>query len=166
MKAILIDDEHLALTYLEYQLNMIGEVEIIGKYTNPLEGRQAVEQLDVDIVFLDIQIPKINGLELAEILLEHKPYLHIVFITTYDEYAIKAFKLNALDYVLKPVELERLKLTIERTKPYKSRLDEPQETIKKWEIRTFGGFKIFDHRQKELQRFNWRTTRAQELFLY
>lgn len=51
MKAILIDDEHLALTYLEYQLNMIGEVEIIGKYTNPLEGRQAVEQLDVDIVF-------------------------------------------------------------------------------------------------------------------
>ena len=126
MKAILIDDEHLALTYLEYQLNMIGEVEIIGKYTNPLEGRQAVEQLDVDIVFLDIQIPKINGLELAEILLEHKPYLHIVFITTYDEYAIKAFKLNALDYVLKPVELERLKLTIERTKPYKSRLDEPQ----------------------------------------
>lgn len=166
MKAILIDDEHLALTYLEYQLNMIGEIEIIGKYTNPLEGRQAVEQLDVDIVFLDIQIPKINGLELAEILLEQKPYLHIVFITTYDEYAIKAFKLNALDYVLKPVELERLKLTIKRTKQHKSRLDEPQEAIKKWEIRTFGGFKIFDHRQKELQRFNWRTTKAQELFLY
>ena len=71
----------------------------------------------MDIVFLDIQIPEINGIELAEQLLEMKPKLSIVFVTAYDNFAIKAFELNALDYILKmPVRKERLLNTVERIK--------------------------------------------------
>ena len=70
----------------------------------------------MDIVFLDIQIPEINGIELAEQLLEMKPKLSIVFVTAFDNFAIKAFELNALDYILKPVRKERLLNTVERIK--------------------------------------------------
>ena len=91
MKVILIDDEELSLRYLEYLLITIGEFEIVGKYTDPFKGRQAVQEHDIDIVFLDIHIPEWNGIELAETLLEKKPELNVVFITSYEEYAIKAF---------------------------------------------------------------------------
>ena len=121
MKAILIDDEPLALDYLEHQLRDTQDLQIVGKYTDPATGKQAVEQTDaVDVVFLDIHIPEINGLELAEQLLERRPELHVVFVTAYDEYAIQAFELNASDYVLKPVRKERLHKTIERIR---SRVD-------------------------------------------
>ncbi|EST52226.1 hypothetical protein T458_26950 [Brevibacillus panacihumi W25] len=81
MKAILIDDEQLALNYLEHQLVHIADVEIIGKFTDPMVGKRAIEKNEIDIVFLDIQIPKLNGIELAEQLLEMKPQLQIVFVT-------------------------------------------------------------------------------------
>ncbi|WP_238351824.1 LytR/AlgR family response regulator transcription factor [Brevibacillus brevis] len=73
MKAILIDDEELALNYLEYQLLNIGDFEIIGKFTDPMIGKREIEKNEIDIVFLDIQTPKLNGIELAEQLLEVKP---------------------------------------------------------------------------------------------
>lgn len=114
MKVILIDDEELALDYFEHQLKSLSDFEIIGKYTNPLEGKKAIEEQDVDLVFLDIQTPELNGLELAEQLLQKKPILPIIFVTAYDEYALKAFELNALDYLLKPVSKNRLLKTIQR----------------------------------------------------
>ncbi|MGF9905254.1 response regulator [Brevibacillus porteri] len=77
-------------------------------------GKRAIEKNEIDIVFLDIQIPKLNGIELAEQLLEVKPQLQIVFVTAYERYAIKAFELNALDYVLNPVGKQRLQNTMKR----------------------------------------------------
>ncbi|MDF1508984.1 response regulator [Robertmurraya sp. DFI.2.37] len=103
VKTILIDDELFALQYLEYQLSDIEGLQIIGKFKDPIAGKKAIETNDVDLVFLDIHIPLINGIELAELLLENKPDLQIVFITAHHDYAIRAFELNALDYVLKPV---------------------------------------------------------------
>lgn len=165
MRAILIDDEQLALNYLEYQLSNHSDVEIIGKFIDPIEGRQAIEENEVDIVFLDIEIPSLNGIELAEQLLETKPELHIIFVTAYGEYATKAFELNALDYVLKPVGQERLHKTIQRVK---SRMKE-QGSVRINDTSTlyinlFKEFSMSDDQQNILLR--WRTTKAQQLFLF
>lgn len=166
MKVVLIDDEKLALEYLEYQLNLIGDLEIVGKYTDPLQGKQAIENHDIDIVFLDIHIPEINGIELAELLLERNPDLQVVFVTAHDEYAIKAFELNALDYMLKPVRKDRLKLTVQRMSQRKA------ETAgsalfhhDNWQIRMFDEFTIADGNQKNWS-LHWRTVKAQEIFYY
>lgn len=99
MKAILIDDEQLALDLLERNLNNIGSIEVIGTHTDPMEGKKDILQKDVDIIFLDIHLPEVNGMELAEQIIEKKPYLPIIFVTAFNEYAVKAFELNALDYI-------------------------------------------------------------------
>lgn len=167
MRAILIDDEALALTYLEHQLRKLGVFEIIGKYTDPLQGLQKVEETDADIVFLDIHIPELSGIELAEILLERKPYLQVVFVTAYDHYAIKAFELNALDYVLKPIQLDRLRLTARRLET-RLRPELPAARAaqtESWSILMFDAFRIYAGAQ-ELAPLQWRTSKAQEIFLY
>ncbi|WNC14802.1 response regulator [Brevibacillus brevis] len=166
MRAILIDDEELALNYLEHQLLTIGNIHVIGKFTDPAMGKQAVEKNDVDIVFLDIQIPKLNGIELAEQLLQMKPHLHIVFVTAYERYAIKAFELNALDYVLKPVGKQRLRNTVQRIQ---SRTDEhaafPFPKTEKLQMNLFQQVTILAEEQQIIP-LRWRTAKVQQLFLY
>ena len=113
MKALLVDDERLARTELTRLLEKFPEIEIIGEATNGEEAIEKIEELNPDLVFLDIQMPGMTGFEVLE-------HLHIVpniiFVTAYDEYALKAFEVNALDYVLKPVELNRLEKAIEKVK--------------------------------------------------
>ncbi|MDU2243077.1 MAG: response regulator [Paenibacillus sp.] len=173
MKVILVDDEHLALSYMEHQLRKVSQVEILGKFADPFEVKRFVLEkdvdVDVDVVFLDIHLPEIDGIELAEQLLQDKPRLNVVFVTAYDEYAIKAFELNALDYVMKPVPKERLEITLRRIQ---ERLDErtKQEDLrseegKRLNIRLFRQFRIESSNREPLQ-VRWRTTKAQELFLY
>lgn len=171
MKVILVDDEHLALSYMEHQLRKVSQVEILGKFADPFEVKRFVleKDVDVDVVFLDIHLPEIDGIELAEQLLQDKPRLNVVFVTAYDEYAIKAFELNALDYVMKPVPQERLEITLRRIQ---ERLDErtKQEDLrseegKRLNIRLFRQFRIESSNREPLQ-VRWRTTKAQELFLY
>ncbi|NQX46907.1 response regulator [Paenibacillus tritici] len=168
MRAILIDDEELALKYLEHHLRRLGDFEIIGKYTDPLQGKLKVEETDVDVVFLDIHIPELNGIELAEMLLERKPHLQVVFVTAYDKYAIKAFELNALDYVLKPIHMDRLRLTVRRL--YAHRRNEiaasttPESTS--WRILMLDAFRIYEGTQEYHVPLQWRTAKAQEIFFY
>lgn len=165
MKAILIDDEQLALTYLKYQLNMIPGIEIVGAYTDPLEGKKAAEENEIDVVFLDIHIPELNGIELAERILESKPGVYVVFITTYEEYAIKAFELSAIDYILKPVRLERLKRTVQRIKQRKLAPVTSPHPSGLWSMRMFGRFRIVGEYQEHIT-FHFRTNKAQEIFFY
>ncbi|OUQ87021.1 response regulator receiver protein [Brevibacillus brevis] len=165
MKAILIDDEELALNYLEHQLLNIGDFEIVGKFTDPMIGKREIEKNEIDIVFLDIQTPKLNGIELAEQLLEVKPQLQIVFVTAYERYAIKAFELNALDYVLKPVGKQRLQNTMKRIQ---SMMEEhktfsPQKS-ENLQMSLFQQVTFVDGGQEIPLR--WRTAKVQQLFLY
>lgn len=105
MRAIIIDDERLARTELKKLLQEFPEVEIIEEATNADEGISKIESLQPDLIFLDIQMPGKTGFDLlAE--LDKAP--HVIFTTAYDEYALKAFEVNALDYLLKPVEPRRL----------------------------------------------------------
>src|SRR6185295_5076891 len=104
-KAIIIDDERLARNELKKLLLEFPEVEIIGEAANANEGIDKIESLSPDLVFLDIQMPGKSGFDmLGE--LERAP--HVIFVTAYDEYALKAFEVNALDYLMKPVEPKRL----------------------------------------------------------
>ena len=111
MKAIIIDDERLARQELKNLLSVYKEVEIIAECTNSEEAKQKINELKPDIVFCDIQMPGKTGLELVE---EISGAVDVVFVTAYDEYAIKAFELNAFDYLLKPVQPERLAETIKK----------------------------------------------------
>src|SRR5678816_3623528 len=101
MRAIIIDDERLARTELRKLLQDYPEVEVVDEAANADEGITKIDTLQPDLVFLDIQMPGKTGFDmLAE--LERAP--HVIFTTAYDEYALKAFEVNALDYLLKPIE--------------------------------------------------------------
>ena len=104
-KAIIIDDERLARNELKKLLQDFPEVEVIGEAANANEGIDKIESLSPDLVFLDIQMPGKTGFDLLTEL-ERAP--HVIFVTAYDEYALKAFEVNALDYLMKPVEPKRL----------------------------------------------------------
>src|SRR5881394_538632 len=111
MRAIIIDDERLARTELRKLLQDYPEVEVVDEAANADEGITKIDTLQPDLVFLDIQMPGKTGFDmLAE--LERAP--HVIFTTAYDEYALKAFEVNALDYLLKPIEPKRLADAIQK----------------------------------------------------
>ncbi len=105
LKVILIDDERLARSELKRLLQEFPDVEIIGEAANAEEAIEKIETLNPDLIFLDIQMPGKTGFDLLT-QLEKAP--HVIFVTAYDEYALKAFDVNALDYLMKPVEPKRL----------------------------------------------------------
>ncbi|TNF39884.1 MAG: response regulator [Bacteroidetes bacterium] len=105
LRTIIVEDEELARQLMKSFLSESDKVEIIAECENGFEGVKMINELKPDLVFLDIQMPKITGFELLE-LLEHKP--QIIFATAYDQYAIKAFEYNAADYLLKPYSKDRL----------------------------------------------------------
>jgi len=111
MKTVIIDDERLARKELSSLLEEFKEIEIIAECANAEEARKVIESERPDLIFLDIQMPGETGFDLLETL-EYVP--RVVFVTAYDEYAIKAFEVNALDYVLKPIEEERLEEAIRK----------------------------------------------------
>lgn len=116
-KALVVDDERLARKGLVDQLNLIQEIEVVGEADCVPAAIEAIKKLKPDVIFLDIQMPGQSGFELVEqIDFEGR----IIFVTAYDEYALRAFEINALDYLMKPVNKERLENAIDRiTSPQK-----------------------------------------------
>lgn len=105
IRTLIVEDEELARNLLKSFLLESEDIELIGECENGFEGVKAINDLKPDLVLLDIQMPKITGFELLE-LLDHKP--HIIFTTAFDEYALKAFEYNTVDYLLKPFSKDRL----------------------------------------------------------
>jgi len=125
MKTIIVDDERLARNELKRLLENFPSIEVIGEAANTDEASQLIEELQPDVVFLDIQMPGKTGFEWLE---EWDGFLpEIIFTTAFDEYALKAFEVNALDYVLKPIELARLSESIQKLE---SRFQRPTRTEK------------------------------------
>lgn len=108
VKAIVVDDEAPARSEMRYLLEKIKEVEILGEAGTADEALKLIDALDYDIVFLDIDMPDMNGIEMVEQMktLSHKPA--VIFTTAYGQFAVKAFEVNAIDYLLKPISEERL----------------------------------------------------------
>jgi len=120
IKVLIIDDETLARELLKSYLKGEEELEIVGECPNGFEGMKAIQEQQPDLVFLDVQMPKLNGFEMLE-LMEDAPY--IIFATAHDEYAIKAFEANAVDYLLKPFSKERFRQALDK---FRERFQEGQ----------------------------------------
>lgn len=113
IKAIIIDDEALARDLVRSYLGDCEDIKIMGEYSDGFQGLKAINEINPDLVFLDVQMPKLTGFELLE-LLDHPN--NIIFTTAYNEYAIKAFEFNAVDYLLKPFSKERFLDALKKAK--------------------------------------------------
>ena len=116
LRAVLVDDEQLARDELGYLLGQLGGVEVIGQAGNGLEAISTIDRLRPDVVFLDVQMPGLTGFEVARRLLDTRASSQIIFVTAYDQHAIEAFEVNAVDYLLKPVEQGRLEVAVDRAR--------------------------------------------------
>lgn len=121
MKTLVIDDERLARKELISLLSKYPEISIEGECSNGEEALVMIEQVQPDLIFLDVQMPGMSGFDMLD-KLENVPY--VIFVTAYDEYALKAFEVNALDYVLKPVEEDRLAEAVQKVVRAKQRDDQ------------------------------------------
>lgn len=117
LKALVVDDEAPARSELRYLLAEAGGVEVIGEASSASEALQLIRALAYDVVFLDIDMPGLSGMQLAEAFAELDRAPAIVFVTAYSEHAVKAFEVEAADYLVKPVEVPRLRRAIERLAP-------------------------------------------------
>ena len=117
LRVVVVDDEQLAREELCYQLEQLAGIEIVAQASNGIEALGAVERHEPDLVFLDIQMPGLGGFEVARRLLEHEDEAPaLVFVTAFDQHAIEAFEVNAVDYLLKPVESGRLEQALQRAR--------------------------------------------------
>ena len=116
LRVVLVDDEQHARDELVYLLGEVGGVEIIGQASDGIEALTVVAQLRPDVVFLDVQMPGLTGFEVARRILEAGPGAEIVFVTAFDQHAIEAFDVNAVDYLLKPVDPARLEVALQRAR--------------------------------------------------
>jgi two-component system response regulator LytT len=116
LRTVLVDDEQLARDELGYLLGQTGGVEVIAQAGNGLEALETIGRLRPDLVFLDIQMPGLTGFEVARRMLDEGPASHIIFVTAYDQHAIEAFEVNAIDYLLKPVDAGRLEMALDRVR--------------------------------------------------
>lgn len=167
MKVLLIDDERLALANMQRMLGEYADIDIVGSFTSSVEAVDALNKLQPDVIFLDIHMPQMNGLQAAVKISEIWPKVELVFITAHNDYALDAFDRHALDYIMKPLNRERLRKTIERLRRiHKPSLSEKQQ-------QTADGIVV--HCMKTLQiqlpgkkpeSLKWRTAKVKELFAY
>ncbi|UUZ92240.1 response regulator [Paenibacillus sp. P25] len=169
LRAMLIDDERPALDLLEKLLTASGHIEIVGAFTESDEAVNRLKQENVDIVFSDIEMPGMSGIEAAEQLLTINPGIDVVFVTAYNQYAIEAFELNAIDYMLKPITAGRLGKTVERIVSKRSTVrSDPfpaQAQADKSGFVCFGRFEwIYD--EEPSSALKWRMSKERELMAY
>ncbi|HEX7157482.1 MAG TPA: LytTR family DNA-binding domain-containing protein [Edaphobacter sp.] len=129
LKALIIDDEPLARQELQYLLERAGGVEILAQGTNGIEAVELIRTYRPDVVFLDVQMPGLDGFAVLKKLLDRKVHLpQVVFATAYNQYAVKAFEVNAVDYLLKPFDRKRVMQTIEKAQARLASTEVPHET--------------------------------------
>jgi len=116
LRAIVVDDEQLAREELCFLLGQLNDVEVVGQAGNGIEALKVVDEQSPDLVMLDVQMPGLTGFEVARRLLRAGVEAHFVFVTAFDQHAIEAFEVNAVDYLLKPVEAGRLGTAVDRAR--------------------------------------------------
>jgi len=126
IKALLIDDEALARDVVKHYLNDYPEVQVVAECSDGFEGIKAIAQHQPDFIFLDIQMPKISGFEMLELVDKHPA---VIFTTAFDEYAIRAFEVNAVDYLLKPIEKARFDQAMQKLPAKLAKGAEQQEWL-------------------------------------
>src|SRR5215471_5757399 len=116
LRAVVVDDEQLARDELCFLLQQLGGIEIVAQAGNGVEALRVIEECQPDLVMLDVQMPGLTGFEVARRVVQAGLDAHVVFVTAFDQYAIDAFEVNAVDYLLKPVEAARLSTAVDRVR--------------------------------------------------
>src|SRR5512142_2855604 len=120
LSAVIVDDEQLARDELAYLLKSVGDVEVVAEAHNGIEGVSLIKEHTPDLVFLDVQMPGLDGFGVIKKLLDKKVAMpQIVFATAFDQYAVKAFEVNAVDYLLKPFDKKRVAQSVQKAKARK-----------------------------------------------
>lgn len=127
LKALIIDDEHPARMELRYRLSRYDDVEIIGEAASAREALRLIEALDYDVIFLDVQMPGMSGMELARHVRGREVPPRVVFVTAHENYAVPAFEMRAVDYLLKPIDDDRLAETVQRLREGQASAPPPSE---------------------------------------
>lgn len=162
MRSIMVvDDDEWNLTLLRRAIASTGTVERLYAYTDSQQACRELEHLEVDALITDIEMPVINGLELAGKLLDKQPQAKVVFITAYHYYALEAFELYAMDYILKPFQPERLKRTMARMQE-QYRDKKPTDRRQELTVRTFGKLEV----RKGAEHIRWQGPKTEELFAF
>ncbi|WP_165045425.1 MULTISPECIES: LytR/AlgR family response regulator transcription factor [unclassified Adlercreutzia] len=118
LKAIIVDDEAPARSELRFLLDEVGQVEVVAEAANVRDAIEKLKEYPCDVMFLDVNMPEATGLQLADALMRLKFPPAVVFVTAYSEFALDAFKVNAIDYLVKPVETDRLAQAISRVREH------------------------------------------------
>ncbi|MDD3142518.1 MAG: response regulator, partial [Lachnospiraceae bacterium] len=164
LNAIIIDDEKPAIKILSILLEKTGQIRVVGSFTSAAHALFEVQNLKPDVVFLDIEMPEMSGLELAEKMIAAGNDMEIVFVTAYDKYALEAFRVNAIDYLLKPLSFDDILQTIARLKKRRPLPVSSQTSTDKGHIYCFGRLLVCAADcQKAIK---WRTSKAEELFAF
>ena len=162
LKAVAIDDEVIALERFKRIAEQDSNISLLGCFTKSLEAMKFIRENDIDVVFLDIEMPKVNGLELSEQIFEIKPEIDVVFVTAYDKYALQAIQANAMGYLLKPMEFEDIKQQTDKL--IRKRLARKKDKVNgKLKVQFMGEFRCF---WGETEQIRWRTAKAEELFAF
>lgn len=165
MRIVLVDDEYLSITRLKTLLeeSKVPGIEVVGEYTDSLKAMDEIQSLQPSVVFLDIVMPHMDGLALGEKIQELLPDVEIVFTTGFDQYALDAFDLHAVDYLLKPIQISRLEKTLDRLEQINNK--HKKSSMSSTIINLFGGLHIVSP-DGQTQILKWRTSKAKELFAY
>lgn len=169
LRAIMIDDEQPNHILLKRAIEQNGHLEVVGQYTHPQLALEQIQVRKPDVAFVDIEMPDMNGLELAERILALDAHIQIIFVTAYSQYALEAFKVNALDYILKPIDPQEMSRVIHKILHYRSlQRREPaaavQENRPTGKILCLGEFEVYG--QHSVQKVQWMTAKVEELFAY
>jgi two-component system, LytTR family, response regulator len=155
IKVIILDDEQPSVDKLDKLLTESGMVEIKGKFIEPLAALDFLQNNKIDAAFLDIEMPDLDGIEFSNRLIDLQERVAVVFVTAYNQYAVEAFRLNALDFLMKPVTAERLRASLDRIVEEKEIRMHPAEV----QIRCFGKFSVTTANGE----VKFRTEKAEEL---
>ncbi|MBS2772054.1 response regulator [Anoxybacillus rupiensis] len=167
MRVILVDDEPLILDRFAKLITGNEGIQLVGKFSDPRQAFEAIVQKQPDVVFLDVEMPELNGIEMAEKIQAVLPRTKVVFVTAYREYAVEAFELNAVDYLVKPVQRERLNETIRRLKKemvVKQTFHSLNQDVM---VCCFQSLRFKQtHKPSRFLDVHWRTAKAKELFSF
>lgn len=167
IRAILVDDEALAIAYMQKKLEEVGGVEVIATFLSGEALIERYEELNFQVAFLDIDMAGMSGIDLAEYILDRNPAIQIVFVTAHQTYAVKAFELNSVDYIVKPVLKDRLVNTVNRlidrvSDPQTLELVNEEKQLNSLRINCMGEFSTyFDNQQ-----IKWKTVKVEEVFAF
>lgn len=165
LKAIIVDNEEPAIDILRILLERTGQIKVVGYFLDAAEALFNIQKLKPDVAFLDIEMPEISGMELAKGILAADDNIEIVFVTAYDQYALKAFRVNALDYLLKPLSFEAIEQTTARLLRRKGASSLVADNISgSSRVYCFGKLTVYGPDGD--RPVKWRTSKAEELFAY